>query len=259
MRLQHTSTGMIPDGGEPVLYLNPRATQITSLIEEVTAMTDQPAVQLLAEREELNDACTDFMTAAKMADLIEQGQLKLQTLTTPVENTLIVTESDTVVPITDGHQLSTSEQEFSTALYGDVRSQFEAAERYQLRTPALSTVKETLREDIGDDIADEFEKVLSTADEISNTVDYLNVVEVLLLLAARNRVLLYDISKWGEDVGVASKATFSRTKSALEEADLIETEKVPIDIGRPRLRLIAPPRVTNADLTTLPSDIPSQM
>jgi hypothetical protein len=49
--------------------------------------------------------------------------------------------------------------------------------------------------------------------------------------------LLYDISKWGEDVGIASKATFSRTKSKLEESDLITTEKVPIDVGRPRLRL----------------------
>ena len=85
-------------------------------------MTDQLAVQLLAEREELNDACTNFITAAKMADLIEQGQLKLRTLTTSAENTLIVTESDTVVPLMDGHRLSTSEQEFSTALYGDVRS-----------------------------------------------------------------------------------------------------------------------------------------
>ena len=60
---------------------------------------------------------------------------------------------------------------------------------------------------------------------------------IALLVAARNEVLLYDISKWGEDVGIASKATFSRTKSRLEDAGVITTEKVPIDVGRPRLRL----------------------
>ncbi|PSQ37416.1 hypothetical protein BRD05_00685, partial [Halobacteriales archaeon QS_9_70_65] len=56
-------------------------------------------------------------------------------------------------------------------------------------------------------------------------------------VAAKNEDLLYDISKWGEDIGIASKATFSRTKSRLEETGLIDTEKVPIDVGRPRLRL----------------------
>jgi len=60
---------------------------------------------------------------------------------------------------------------------------------------------------------------------------------VSLLVAAKNEVLLYDISKWGEDVGIASKATFSRTKTKLEDNGLIATEKVPIDVGRPRLRL----------------------
>jgi DNA-binding MarR family transcriptional regulator len=45
----------------------------------------------------------------------------------------------------------------------------------------------------------------------------------------------------GEDTGVASKATFSRVKTRLEDRDLIETEKVPIDVGRPRLRLVLVP------------------
>jgi predicted transcriptional regulator len=66
----------------------------------------------------------------------------------------------------------------------------------------------------------------------------LDEVGLSLLVAAKHEQLLYDISRWGEDTGVASKATFSRTKTHLEEQGLIETEKVPIDVGRPRLRLI---------------------
>ena len=67
-------------------------------------------------------------------------------------------------------------------------------------------------------------------------------------MAARNEVLLYDISRWGEDVGIASKATFSRTKTRLEDHDLIDTEKVPIDVGRPRLRLqLGQQRLRDAD------------
>jgi hypothetical protein len=60
--------------------------------------------------------------------------------------------------------------------------------------------------------------------------------------------LLYDISKWGEDVGLASKATFSRTKTDLEEAGVVATEKVPIEVGRPRLRLrLGDDRLRSAD------------
>ena len=58
-----------------------------------------------------------------------------------------------------------------------------------------------------------------------------------LLAGARHSELLSEISKWGEDVGLASKATFSRSKSDLEDVGIVETEKVPIDVGRPRLRL----------------------
>jgi len=78
--------------------------------------------------------------------------------------------------------------------------------------------------------------------------DRLDEVTVSLLVAAKNEALLYDISKWGEDTGVASKATFSRTKTQLEEKGLIETEKVPIEVGRPRLRLtLADRRLQSAD------------
>jgi predicted transcriptional regulator len=66
--------------------------------------------------------------------------------------------------------------------------------------------------------------------------------------------LLYDLSKWGEDVGVASKATFSRVKTNLEEQGLLDTEKVPIDVGRPRLRLLlGDERLREADPEELPS------
>jgi hypothetical protein len=73
-------------------------------------------------------------------------------------------------------------------------------------------------------------------------------VTISLLVAARNNVQLYDISKWGEDVGLASKATFSRAKTTLEDKGLIDTESVAIDVGRPRLRLLlGDERLADAD------------
>jgi predicted transcriptional regulator len=79
--------------------------------------------------------------------------------------------------------------------------------------------------------------VLSSLETARGNGDGLDEVTISLLVAAKNEELFYDISRWGEDVGVASKATFSRMKNELEDTGLIETEKVPVDVGRPRQRL----------------------
>lgn len=67
----------------------------------------------------------------------------------------------------------------------------------------------------------------------------INEVETAIISGARAEVLFSKISKWGEETNIASKATFSRTKSKLEENGEIETEKVPIEVGRSKLRLIS--------------------
>jgi len=259
MTQQHTPTRMIPDRDEPALYINPRSEQLAAFAEQAVPAEDQPKIRLLADSDEIKDALYSFLTASKIAELIHRDQLSLRTLSEPVQNTIFTTKSETVIPVVGEYSISSSDSDLVSSVYGEFDSRFEAAEQYHLRTPPLSVVKETLREEIGDDIADEFDKVLANAEEISNSNDYLSIVEIMLILAARNEVLLYDISKWGEDVGIASKATFSRAKSALEDADLIETEKVPLDIGRPRLRLIATDKLATADLKTLSTEIHSPL
>jgi hypothetical protein len=108
---------------------------------------------------------------------------------------------------------------------------------------------ETLEAEIDPDVAADFETVLNSLDSARGDGDGLDEVTISLLVAARNGELLYDISKWGEDVGLASKATFSRTKTRLEDNGLIDTEKVPIDVGRPRLRLMpGDSRLEEADI-----------
>jgi hypothetical protein len=108
--------------------------------------------------------------------------------------------------------------------------------------------------DIGDDAAADFDAVLDSLQTARGDGDGLDEVTISLLVAAKNGELLYDISKWGEDIGLASKATFSRTKTQLEDRGLIDTEKVPIDVGRPRLRLkLGDDRLTEADADELAS------
>ncbi|MEZ3165006.1 DUF5821 family protein [Halorubrum sp. RMP-47] len=259
MAKQHIFTRMIPEQDEPALYINPRSEQLAAFADEAVTVEDQPKVRLLADPGELKDAFYSFLTASKTAELIRRDQLSIRTLREPVQNTIFTTESEAVVPVMDNHSISSSDPELVSSVYGEFDSRFEAAEQYHLRTPALSIVEQTLREKIGDDVADELNEVLAHAEEISSSNEYLSIVEIMLILAARNEVLLYDISKWGEDTGIASKATFSRAKTALEDAGLIETEKVPPEIGRPRLRLLATDELATADLKTLSTEIRSPL
>jgi hypothetical protein len=117
-----------------------------------------------------------------------------------------------------------------------------------LRTPAISRVRSSLETEIGEATAADFDSVLASLATARGDGDGLDEVTISLLVAARNNELLYEISRWGEDVGLASKATFSRTKTRLEDMGLIDTESVPIDVGRPRLRLlVGDERLESAD------------
>ena len=133
--------------------------------------------------------------------------------------------------------LSTDDDDFVDHAEGFYDDAWENAEPFSLRTPPLSRIRSTLEEDLGPEIETDFDAVLTSLETARGDGEGLDEVTISLLVAAKNEALLYDISKWGEDVGIASKATFSRTKTNLEDLGLIDTEKVPIDVGRPRLRL----------------------
>ena len=67
-----------------------------------------------------------------------------------------------------------------------------------------------------------------------NTLD---LVAILLLAAAINEELFFDVVAWGEQTQLASKATFSRRKDFLEGLGVIYEENVRAPYGRPRIRL----------------------
>ena len=62
-------------------------------------------------------------------------------------------------------------------------------------------------------------------------------VSIALLAAAKNSELFYDVVQWGEDTGVASKATFSRRKDFLVNLNVLFEESVKTPFGRPKIRL----------------------
>ncbi|EMA04737.1 transcriptional regulator TbsP [Haloferax denitrificans] len=226
---------------DEVLVANPTAEVIEGLVAVATDVDDDlPEIRLVADEGILKDVLDDFIVASNAANLVADGALSMRTAADEVENTLFVTPNSVVALVAAGGKVAglvTDDEAFVETAFEAHQTHWENAPEFKLRTPPLSRVRETLGEDIGEETLADFDAVLASLSSARGDGDGLDEVTISLLVAARNEVLLYDISKWGEDVGIASKATFSRTKTKLEELGLIDTEKVPIDVGRPRLRL----------------------
>jgi hypothetical protein len=215
---------------------------IDGLLTALTERDDTPSIRVLAAEAVLKDLVSDFTVAGTIADFVADDVLSLRTTENRLDGSLVVTEKRviTIVP-TDAQTagIGTDDEEFVENARRHYADRWENAEPFTLRTPPLSQVRETLETEFGPEMTDDFEQ-MRTALQTTRDNDHsaLDGVDLCLLAAAKNGALLYDISTWGENVGLASRATFSRKKTAFEEMGLIETEKVPIDVGRPRQRLV---------------------
>ena len=225
----------------PVLIVYPSAEIVGAVVDALRAdetVTDH-RVQILAAPSVLKDVRDAFTTATAAAALSEEGRLSLRAAENPRGQFLVVTEArvHTLIAADDATvRVAADDDEFVDEAYETYAAEWERAEEFDLRTPGLSRLLETLESELGEETRADFESMLRSLSAADPDEEY-SEVELSILAAAKNRVLLYDLSRWGEDVGLASKATYSRTKSRLEDKGYVTTEKVPIDVGRPRLRL----------------------
>jgi len=223
-----------------VYVVNPIGESISDLIFRLHENEDPPTVRLLAAKDPIKAAVADFIVAGHAADLVAAGTLSVRVLEETPKASLVVAD-DTVVSLVAGGDsvggLTATDDAFVTEVRDHYERVWEECDEFSLRTPPLARVRETLATDLGEDTAADFDAVLDSLSVAKGDGEGLDEVTITLLVAARNGELLYDVSKWGEDVGLASKATFSRKKTQLEDEGLIDTDKVPIDVGRPRLRL----------------------
>ena len=223
---------------ETCWIVDPTPETIRAVVDVASSSDTAAQLRLLAAEETLKATFEEFLVASRTADLVAGNDLAVRTLAAHTPNSLVITDNMVTAVVTAGEQIAglrTDETDFVETTQAEIADRWADTNPFRLRTPAISAIRTTLREDIGEAVGEDFDTLLGSLETAHE--DTHDGVTLSLLIAAKNEVLLYDISKWGEDVGIASKATFSRTKSRLEEANVITTEKVPIDVGRPRLRL----------------------
>ena len=211
----------------PIYVVNPSAETISALMTTLDSESAPPDVRVLADESTLKDVMDDFIVASTAADLVEAGTVSMRLLEEVPNHSIAVTEGSVYALVAVGDvvgALATDDDEFVDEAEDFYAGAWDRAAEYTLRTPAISRVHSSLQSEIGPETAEDFDSVLSSLATARGDGDGLDEVTISLLVAARNQELLYDISKWGEDVGLASKATFSRTKTKLEDMGLIDTE-----------------------------------
>lgn len=236
-----------------VIAVNPSGEQIEALVTVVDQLQEPPTVRILAQKSVAKWLRDDFVLASTAADAIAAGNLSLRTTSSLLGNTLLMTEETVVAVVsTDEHVagLVTDDEEFVASAREKWADEWDSAAEFSLRTPPRSAVQESLVTEIGEETDADFRAMLNSVDNTRGK-EALGVVEMCLLAAAKNEIQLYDISTWGEDAGVASRATFSRMKTQFEEKGVTTTEKVPIDVGRPRLRLLLADELRGVDADNL--------
>lgn len=221
-----------------IILINPSESVMSNTIKVSYELDNSPSLHILSERSILKSLRRRFLVASRAADLLSNGTLELRITQFEPGNSLFVFSDSVTVLISAGSEaaaVSINDSTFVDVAEDVYGNRWKNGEEFDIRTPALSVVDGSLRDVIGPQIADEFISALDYLEEIG--ANEFDIVVLILLLAARHNVLQYEISHWGENVGVASSATFSRTKSELEERNLIGSDKVPQDVGRPRFRL----------------------
>ena len=135
-------------------------------------------------------------------------------------------------------------------------SLFEEAGEMDLDVPPWRELLEELAATTSAETAEEFESLVEAA--TPDDLDSLDEVSLALIAGARTGALQYNISKWGEEMNIGSKATFSRRKSSLVDDGIITTEPVQVEIGRPRERLLINEGLGSSNHESFPENMDSE-
>lgn len=210
---------------------------IIDVVDEISANGDTDFEVIIPESE-TRQVRLNFPLNSKVAELVKQNSLSLYSTDTGPLSNIIVDGSDfyNFVRLGEIEQFTNStEKDLFTKIDEEFARIRDRAEPIELDILAWSELLAQLEETVGTETRREFERLIKAA-RIED-LGALDDISVAIVAAAQSGALLNDLGNWAEEVNLASKATFSRRKQNLEKEGIIYTEKVPVEIGRPKQRL----------------------
>lgn len=224
-------------GDGPVYLVNLSAELLTEAVKARYDMDDGPVVHIISDEETIKGVCNDFQIATRMVDLRNEEGSNIYVADVSGRSSALITPDRVGAIVQDAIVEEDEDEDFITE-YREIIENGDY-EEYDFRSPGLTELMGAFREELGAGFADDYKTAMDVTGPLTgeNGVDE---VTLALIVGTFREELLYDLGRVMEDVGLASRATTSREKTTLEEYGLLETEKVPGDVGRPRQRLVLP-------------------
>lgn len=180
----------------------------------------------------------NFPLNSKLAALVEENGLSVYSSRVPALPTSVLEGGCVHYLIRMGSVerfVELSQEETANAINEEFDQILESADMVEFDVPPWDELLKKLEVFVDSATRREFERLIEAAR--IDDLGALDEVSVALVAAAQSGALMNDLAEWGECVGLGSKATFSRRKTFLEDDGVIYTESVPVEIGRPKLRL----------------------
>lgn len=232
-------------GADDALAVAPRpalARATIALLRPGRAVDPPERVRLLLADDDAEAVRSDFLVAADAADAVADGRLAVRTASdldaslTVVDGTVrallpLDVGEDAVFGVSSGAGGTTAD-----AVAARYERVWETAEPVDLGAPgrtALVDAFESAWPGAGDTLAGLFEAAGTLPRD--GALDH---VAACTLAVARHRGLVMVLGEQAEEVGLCSRSGITRAKARLVDAGLVDTERVPTGVGRPRQRLV---------------------
>lgn len=235
-----TYTDIFSSAGD-ISVAAPSRAILTDIIVSLQPLESPPTLRILTEEGTTASLKGNFLITTHLMDYIDAGIIELRYQSSRVPS-FVISGTEVIAevgfPQIEISYVESTERVVRRTTLEAFEKRFAEGVPVTFRTPGLSDVLSSLEEEFGNDLRDDVETGLIEASNSKTSTLTLDPVGVVLMAAALHGISFYEISRWGERVTFASRAKFSRIKQSLEDADCLDFEKIPTDIGRPRHRLL---------------------
>lgn len=221
-----------------VLFAAPPRTVIESALTAAAADTPSTPWRLLLDADTADALSDDFVAATSLADLLAAEAFQVRVSEKPVAGRFVV--GDAVHAFVSGEDgpltVSASDDATVNALERWATDAWAAAEEFDPDAPPRSELVDAAAA-LDQTFGGELETALAAADALSWR-EPTDAVALCVAVAARCDVQLFELGNWGEEVGVASRSSFVRTKQRFVDSGLVDVERISRGVGRPRQLLV---------------------
>lgn len=227
-----------PDGGDVSGGADRHADEPTERDRGDTAATVEDAsVRLLLTPTDGDELFATFRRSALVADLRRAGVLAIRECSS-VDGRLTVLDDRTYAHLSVGDRIETLTAA-SSSLADGLRERYgrvwSTATSVTAPLPPLSTFVSTF----ADAFPGAARTLLAVLDaETLRRDEPFDPITTVLVVAARHELQTLRVSEWAESIDLASRTEISRRTTRLVDRGVIETDRVPHGIGRPRQVLV---------------------